>query len=885
MLVYKFLRNNNLFCTGCGACVNKCPVNAIDYTEDRQREGSLIAEINEACCIQCGLCKTVCPILAGNKQDNLAVPECYAVWAQDDIRYKSSSGGAFTIIANYILDRGGKVCGAAYKNDFTVRHVMISSKNDLDILRRSKYVQSETGYIYRDIKAELEANIPILFVGTPCQVAGLKAYLEKDYDNLILVDFYCNYTPAPFLWKRYLEDNYTRSDIAQIDFRVKKQGWVCDIHEVTYTDGHTVEKRTYNDAFQQGYHSRLFMRTVCENCKFSGRVRQGDFTIGDFWGIDRFAPALDDNKGTSCLLINNPKAKRVLLEIKNQFQKCEEVDYSWTKYNRQEMVTAHPGRDRFYELLNTTSFNQAVDFALNDKYDVVIWGNWSERNYGSELTYYALYKWMESLGLYSLMVERPKEAVWGPNSKAVLFRNNPYAPFSLSTLYPNKMAMSDLNRKTDIFIVGSDQIWHSELYNSFGKVSFLDFISNTKKKIAYASSFGREHWTGGVAETQEVKTYLKDFDYVSVREKSAVKICREVFDRDAQCVLDPVFMCDKEYYIDLSNKSDMFFPENYIGAYILDIDKKKQQLLKCASAKLRLKLNIITDAFEKKEGEIDSEDIMADASVEDWLKNVINSEYFITDSFHGMCFAIIFEKPFIAIINSERGAIRFYDLLSELDLMNRAIDLKTAKDDDYQHLFDEQIDYSKVNDILAQKRMYSGSWLKTALKVPKHIKVTRYDILRELIQKNGLLLENEKNERLWDIKVHRDEINGHLVMISDLQEQAKARLWDIKVHRDELNGHLLMISNLQEQAKARLTDINVHRDEINGHLQMIRELEEQVNQQYKVFSELNRHIDEMDRLTKILNSNIDMLNKNWCIRLSRKISKIVKRMLTIGGEK
>ena len=808
--MYKKLLSRNLLCTGCGACVNACLQNAINYIYDYEKDGSMVAEIERGKCISCHLCEEVCPVLSPKENSNDKVNECYAVWAKDSIRMQSSSGGAFTVFAENILHRGGYVCAVAYGNEFKAEHIIISDAKDLSELRRSKYVQSDVGYIYRQIKELLVQNKEVLFVGTPCQVAGVKAFLGKPYENLILVDIFCNYTPSYPLFRKYLCENYDVKQVDKIDFRVKKYGWRCDIHTITESNGEVLERRPYNDAFQRGYHPRLFMRETCEKCRFSANPRQGDLSIADFWHIGEFYPELDDTKGTSCVVVNNEKGACFFEKIKPVLAMCEKVPLDCMKYNRGECVSPHPARNRFYELIKTRSFNQSVEFALNGKYDAVIWGNWSEKNYGSELTYYALYETLVDLGLDPLMVERPKNAIWGPNETPVLFKEFPYKDGALHELFPDKAAMYELNEKSEIFIVGSDQLWHRNLYHDFGQVAFFDYIYNDKKKIAYAASFGREYWSGDSYETQEAAVFLKDFDYVSVREQSGVDVCKKYFDVDALCVLDPVFLCQKQKYKVLAAKSTIAIRRSYIGGYILDITPLKLQILQSAQQSKSMPCEIMTDAFRETLQDVGDITVHKNVFCEDWLSNIIHSDFVITDSFHGMCFAIIFNKPFIAICNQERGSVRFTDLLEQLGLSERLISEKTQINE-VKRLMETPIDYATVEARINREKIRSLHWLEHALKAPKDYTLREYDILLrkiqsaesqfDSVQRKIPYIEHELGNRKWDISVHRKELND--------------RLWDIQVHRKELNE--------------LFQDIRIHRSEIAEIRQKQSELEEKVD--------------------------------------------------------
>lgn len=799
--MYKKLLSHHLLCTGCGACVNACPQGAIQYIYDYGKDGSLVAKIDDDKCVSCHLCEQICPVLEPKRNTNNKADECYAVWAKDSIRMQSSSGGIFTVLADYVLEHGGYVCAVAYGNEFKAEHIIISDKKDLPKLRRSKYVQSDIGFIYREIKRLLCQNKQLLFVGTPCQVAGLKSYLNTTYENLLLVDIFCNYTPSYPLFQKYLRENYQIEEIEKIDFRVKKYGWIADIHTITEHDGEVLEKRPYNDAFQRGYHPRLFMRETCEKCLFAGNPRQGDLSIADFWHIGEFYPELDDKKGTSCVVVNNERGAFFFEQIKHELVMCKKVSIDCMKYNRGETTSSHPARDRFYDLIKTRTFNQAVDYALGGKYDVVVWGNWSEKNYGSELTYYALYQTLIEMGLDPLMVERPQNAVWGPNEKPVLFKECPYKDDALHELFLDKAAMYVLNEKSDTFIVGSDQLWHRNLYHDFGQVAFFDYIYNDKKKIAYAASFGRDYWTGSTYETQEAAVYLKDFDYVSVREQSGVNVCKKYFDVDAKCVVDPVFLCPKQKYEKIAEKADYSVPTAYIGGYILDITSPKLRILQTAQQVKEIPCSIITDAFRTTLQDTGNIAICENVFCEDWLSNIIHSDFVITDSFHGMCFAIIFNKPFIAICNRERGGVRFTDLLGHLGLSNRLISEETPIEE-VHHLLNQPIDYLMVNDQINRDKAFSLQWLHHALVTPKDYQLREYDILLHKIQnaegqfdsvrKKIPYIEHELGDRKWDISVHRKELNE--------------RLWDIQVHRREI-----------DEIKKRQNDIEHKIDIINSY--------------------------------------------------------------------
>lgn len=482
------------------------------------------------------------------------------------------------------------------------------------------------------------------------------------------------------------------------------------------------------------------------------------------------------------------------------------------------------------------------------------------------------------------MAERPEQASWRPTGTPVLFKEDPYPGGALSRLYPDKRAMRALNDVADMFIVGSDQIWHHNLYRAFGEVGCLDFIFNDKKKIAFASSFGRDRWDGDEAVTQEVGTYLRDFDYISVRERSGVDICREVFGVEAQNVLDPVFMCGLSVYTELADKSEMDVPDRYIGAYILDVDEKKKSFLDRVQDVSGLPLHLITDAFDESvfDKSADVARPFVGASCEDWLKNIIRSDLVVTDSFHGMCFAILFKKPFIAIANQKRGAVRFTDLLGRLGLKDRLI-----YEEDLPGGLDEgkcgPIAYETVYQVLEEARAETLAWFRHALETPKKANVTRYDLLfRQLVEGERRLdgkLQDECGARRWDISIHQSKLNEAFELIRELREQAAAGRAEAEARfreldeqaaagRADIEAHL---HGLDEQAGARQWDIGVHRAELNEHLQDLQTLHGLAERQ-------KEEIEQLQERCLSVQEQVDRLESSWLMRLGRKASAVKHRL-------
>ena len=283
--------------------------------------GFLHPFIDESGCVQCGLCEKVCPIL--NPLD-IAENEtkAYAGYSTDEtVRLQSSSGGVFTEIAKVVLRRGGIVFGAAYNEQFDVVHVCVENEEDIAKLRGAKYAQSDLRGIFLQIKQKLEAGHPVLFSGTPCQVGGLKAYLKKDYANLVTVDFICHSVPSPMAWRAYVkyradQDNQGKLPSA-INLRSKKTGWTNYQYsnEFVYADGIIHSAKSGDSLFMKLFVGNYINRESCANCQFKGYNRVSDLTIGDFWGIWDVCPEMDDNKGTSAILVQSQRGAEMLQSI------------------------------------------------------------------------------------------------------------------------------------------------------------------------------------------------------------------------------------------------------------------------------------------------------------------------------------------------------------------------------------------------------------------------------------------------------------------------------------------------------------------------------------------------------------------------------------------
>lgn len=296
-------------CCGCSACVNVCPKKCISMVFDDK--GFLYPLVDESECVKCDLCDKICPIL--NLKSNIKEKSAYAAYNKnDETRKVSSSGGIFGCIADEILNKKGVVFGAAYSEDFkSIKHIGIERKEDLSKLYGSKYLQSEIGDSYRSAEEYLKAGREVLFVGTSCQISGLKSYLNKDYENLLTVDVICHGTPSPLIWSEYVADkeNEFQSKIIAAEFRNKRFGWNKSVLLLLFADGAEYCELGSKDKYIKGFLTNLYLRESCYKCVCKCVNVLSDISLGDFWEIESVLPNFSDNKGVSAIILNTDKGR------------------------------------------------------------------------------------------------------------------------------------------------------------------------------------------------------------------------------------------------------------------------------------------------------------------------------------------------------------------------------------------------------------------------------------------------------------------------------------------------------------------------------------------------------------------------------------------------
>lgn len=321
------IANNPLQCTGCGACAQVCPSGAIKM--DADSEGFAYPAIDGVRCSDCGLCRKICPV---NNTGSIEISSdislimcnksffgCRAM--DEETRERSSSGGVFTLLAKQVLSEGGAVFGAVFDESFRIRHAYIESISGLDGLRRSKYVQSDTAETFKEAEKFLMDGRKVLYCGTPCQIAGLKAYLRKEYDGLLTCDLACSGVPSPKVWQMYLDclRKEYKSEIASISFRDKKSGWSRYNMDIRFADGSSYTVMAKKETFFIGFGKNIFNRKCCFDCKFRIQNTKADITLADFWGIEKLRDNdFSDDRGVSLAITHTYAGNAAIDAIKSQ---------------------------------------------------------------------------------------------------------------------------------------------------------------------------------------------------------------------------------------------------------------------------------------------------------------------------------------------------------------------------------------------------------------------------------------------------------------------------------------------------------------------------------------------------------------------------------------
>lgn len=329
------------------------------------KAGYVYPVVSEDKCVDCGLCEKVCPTLRFESIKDTYDLECFAAWNKDEeIRRLSTSGGVFSVIAENFINNNGYVAGVRLSDSNKTEHVILDSSESLYQLRKAKYVQSDLGNIFQEVKTLLESDNKVLFSGTPCQISGLKAFLQKEYSNLFTVDIICHGVANQKVFDSYIKslENTKGTALKSFDFRNKYSGWERYSTKAVFDNGEELFTGKNDDMFLKGYLDySLYVRPSCTDCLFKGSNRCSDITLGDFWGVKNILPE-DDDKGVSAVIVNTEKGKS-LFESAKQNLTVRSVDIDHIVSGNPSLIKSTqtgPYSEYFFRRFEKTDFSELM---------------------------------------------------------------------------------------------------------------------------------------------------------------------------------------------------------------------------------------------------------------------------------------------------------------------------------------------------------------------------------------------------------------------------------------------------------------------------------------------------------------------------------------------
>lgn len=349
-------------CNGCGACALVCPKNCIKMVEDG--EGFLYPEIDKDKCVKCNKCRKVCSNFNEKKEKNEKA--FVAINNEKQQLKESSSGGMFYILAEYVIRNKGVVFGVKYNENLEAIHAYAENMEECRKFCGSKYVRSNLKDSYVEVKKFLKDNRKVLFTGTACQISGLKKYLNQEYDNLILCDILCHANPSPKVFKLYIKnlEKIKNKKVKCVWFRSKENGWKNQTPIIEFEDGNKEEEDSYFKAFVY----EMINRPSCYDCQFASKMRISDFTIGDFWGVEKVFQDIETEGGVSLLNVNSEKGLKIFDEIKDKMQ-YRVIDYDLAcSFNHYKNVQVHSNRDKFFKGICNGKINENNIIIYMNKY-------------------------------------------------------------------------------------------------------------------------------------------------------------------------------------------------------------------------------------------------------------------------------------------------------------------------------------------------------------------------------------------------------------------------------------------------------------------------------------------------------------------------------------
>lgn len=468
-------------------------------------------------------------------------------------------------------------------------------------------------------------------------------------------------------------------------------------------------------------------------------------TLADFWGVEEVLPYLDYTHGCSAVLANTEKGKNIaemyLSKSSVTMAEVNPEDIMARNGAAEHHFTTHPGKKVFFQKLKEElTFHKSYQKALKVPYDFGLVGFWYTKNYGASLTAYALERTVQKMGYSVLMIDAPG-TLFGYGDGVYDF-SSPVRRFitQFCSVSKRQESQNELQKLNDIckgFLLGSDQLWgwQEGRYHQQGAYYLLDFVNADKKKVAYGTSFGKTEFTGNTEDRNAFRFLLGRFSDVSVRERDAVTICKENFDCDAAWVVDPVFLLGAEEYMRIERRSildEAVLNEEYIFVYLLQPTKEKNKVIRQTAEKLGKRVIAVSDLdpdyteyYPCDNWEFEH---YTELEVADWIKLIRHADYVMTDSYHGFCFSIIFQKEFLAL--TPRGGLNRFQTIAEIAGLEERIDICGKNFIEINNF--NSLDYCTVWERLQKEVDRSRIWLENALK--KKSKCNPYEQLYDMLR-------------------------------------------------------------------------------------------------------------------------------------------------------
>jgi len=587
--------------------------------------------------------------------------ECFAAMADDALRARSSSGGAFGLLARRVLERGGVVCGAAFDAHMNVRHIIARDEAGLEALRGSKYARS---IVSPELLAELERIMDggglVAFFGIPCQVDAVKRRFERFGGLFLTADMICGGAPEQKYFISYLNENWGAENVQQFEFRSKARGWRAHHYllHVVLKDGREEWRERTDDEFMPAMAMSLTKPDACFSCRYCTMDRPGDLTIADFWGV----PAeMDDGKGTSLVLANTEAGRQWFGSVRADFKKVKQYPPELARAKQGRLrgpVPPHPALHLFREMTaDGKTIREALDVCMKsvDRNVGILNFHWETVNFGAVLTAYALNRTVRDLGYNAVNInfrsDLPRVLKKPENPLFDEFRRK-HIPQTHPVMTGAELGR--LNRTFGTFVVGSDQVWNPKIAGWYKDVYFLTFAAPGKRLVSAAASFGcdakRAYGKGFLCKL------LRPFSAVSVREQSSLKALMG-FGVPSAAICDPVFLLGNDEWRKLAGAPPKWMKDGDAVWY-------------CVNQSEKGKIDQFLDANSKfLEGRLHRLDRRI--GIEEWLAAVASASLVVTDSFHGMCFALIFNRPFVVFASDGPKTERMRGLLSMVGVEGR----------------------------------------------------------------------------------------------------------------------------------------------------------------------------------------------------------------------